>query len=421
MVESNPVTLDVVPPPPASSARAIVRNTLASVTGALAHLPEWAGVLAWSELDQRVLFRRPPPMASRDAPGAAAARIVGERDVDRIRLWFEDALGVVVSKQTLVDAVRVVAHDHAFHPVRDYLQGLAWDGVPRVGTWLEDFAGVRPASPAHARLVRAIARRWLLSCVARAVSPGCKVDAMLVIEGRQGIGKSTALARLAGPGFFSDAAIDFGSKEACQTLQGAWIFELAELDALLRRETSVVKAFLSRATDRFRAPYGRAPEDVPRSVVFAGTVNHGGYLRDTTGNRRFWVVRAEGPLDTDGLGAARDALWAEAAHLHAAGEAWHLSPDEEALLGDEQEDRLEADPWEDAIGAFLARLEGRDGFTMNDVLESALGLPAHARNPRVTLRASRILERMGFERRRRAALPRTYAYFRARAEGGALS
>jgi len=150
-------------------------------------------------------------------------------------------------------------------------------------------------------------------------------------------------------------------------------------------------------------------------------VNHGGYLRDTTGNRRYWVVRADGPLDTDGLGAARDALWAEAVALHAAGEAWHLSPDEEALLGDEHEARLEVDPWEDAIATYVAKRDGQEGFTMNDLLESALGLSAHARNPRVTFRASRILERMGFERRRRAALPRTYAYFRARAEGGAVS
>jgi putative DNA primase/helicase len=154
-------------------------------------------------------------------------------------------------------------------------------------------------------------------------------------------------------------------------------------------------------------------------------VNHGGYLRDTTGNRRFWVVRCDGPLDTDGLGEARDALWAEAAHLHASGEPWHLSTEDEARLGDEHEDRLEVDPWEDAIAAFVAasaaKGDGQGGFTMNDVLASALGLSAHASNPRVTVRASRILERQGFQRRRRSALPRAYVYVRCDAGARGLS
>ena len=260
-----------------------IRNTLASVVDALESLPAWAGVLAASELDQRVVFRRPPPFgdAERDGDGARAAseqpfltRPLRDRDVDRIRHWFETRAGAVLSKQNVIDAVRIVAYRIAFHPVRDYLQALSWDGVPRADRWLEDFASVRPTSDEHAGLVRSVARKWLVSCVARAVRPGCKVDTRLILEGRQGIGKSRALEALAGARFFSDAAIDLASKDACQTIQGVWIFELPELDALLRRETSTVKAFLSRSTDRFRVPYGREPENVPRSLDFAGTFNH---------------------------------------------------------------------------------------------------------------------------------------------------
>jgi putative DNA primase/helicase len=176
---------------------------------------------------------------------------------------------------------------------------------------------------------------------------------MLILEGMQGIGKSRALAALAGEGLHCDSALDLSSKDACQVLQGVWIYELAELDALLRRDTSTVKAFLSRAYDRYRLPYARAPETVPRSVVFCGTVNHSGYLRDTTGNRRFWIVRCEGPIDTEGLRAARDAIWAEVVHRFAQGEPWHLPERLEDRMRGEQESRLEEDPWEATLAAWV--------------------------------------------------------------------
>jgi putative DNA primase/helicase len=391
-----------------------LKNTLAGVVDALSHLPQWQGVLATSELDQRIVFQREPPFSLSGSPSSRelVGKPVRDRDIDRIRHWFEDVMGCALSKQHVIDAARIVADDHAFHPVRDYLSGLTWDGKPRVDRWLEDYGAVVPASEPHAELIRSVARRWLVACVARAMKPGSKVDTMLILEGRQGIGKSTAFATLAGVGLHCDSAIDFGSKEACQTLQGVWIFELPELDALLRHETSVIKAFLSRSVDRFRVPYGRAPENVPRSVVFCGTVNHGGYLRDRTGNRRFWVVRCEDTLNVDGLGAARDALWAEAVHLYRSGEPWHLSLEHETLMHGEHEGRLECDPWDETLEAWTSA-RGEHPFTMNELLESALGLRSSGKNPRVTARVSQLLSALGFERRKRSALPRTYYYARA--------
>jgi predicted P-loop ATPase len=169
--------------------------------------------------------------------------------------------------------------------------------------------------------------------VARAMKPGSKVDTMLILEGRQGIGKSTALATLAGEGLHCDSVIDFASKEACQTLQGVWIFELPELDALLRHETSVIKP-------------------------------------------------------------------------------WHLSPEHETLMHGEHEGRLECDPWDEILSAWT-NSRGEHPFTMTEVLESALGLRSSAQNPRVTARVSQLLSTLGFERRKRTALPRTYYYARA--------
>ena len=159
------------------------------------------------------------------------------------------------------------------------------------------------------------------------------------------------------------------------------------------------------------SPYGRAPETVPRSVVFCGTVNHGGYLRDRTGNRRFWIVRCDDKLDTAGLAEARDALWAEARTLYENGEVWHLDAAEEALMRDEHEGRLESDPWEELLGSWTTQ-RGDQPFSMNEVLESALELKAHGKNPRVTGRVSQILHNLGFERRKRSAVPRSYYYAR---------
>jgi predicted P-loop ATPase len=286
-----------------------------------------------------------------------------------------------------------------------------------VDTWLETVCAVAPTSQEHKRLTRSVARKWLVACVARAMKPGCKVDTILVLEGKQGIGKSSALAALAGDAYFSDALIDFGTKDACQIIQGVWIQELPELDAIVRGGTSQAKGFITRPVDRFRKPYGRVAESVPRSVVFCGTVNHGGYLKDPTGNRRFWMVRCEGALDVEGIRRERDQLWAEARTFYDAGEAWHLEAADEALMGDEQAQRVELDPWEEIVAGW-ARKRGDTPFGMNELLEGALGLTAQSRNPRVTKRVIPVLMALGYEKTRVGPkAERTYVY--ARAGGGA--
>jgi putative DNA primase/helicase len=394
------------PPPSAPRLAPLLKNTLAGVVEALSDLPEWTGVLAENRFEQRIVYRRAPPFADE----SSADRPLEDADFDKMRLWFEVTHRLVVSRRTLEDAVRIVASRAVFHPVREYLERLRWDRVRRIDRWLVDYAKVAPTSDAHAAMVSAVGRKWLLSCVARAMEPGCKVDTMLILEGRQGIGKSTALRVLAGDPYYCDSLLDIRGKDACQTIQGVWIYELSELDALLGRETSVVKAFLSRAVDRFRVPYGRAPQSVPRSVVFCGTTNTGGYLKDRSGNRRFWTVRCQDTLDTEGLRRIRDQLWAEARRAYDAGEPWHLAPEHEARMHEEHALRVEVDPWEDDIAAWVAKKGGP--FTMNEVLEKGLGLKAHGKNPCVTSRVSRILEAQGYERRRSSRGRRPYFYVR---------
>ena len=192
--------------------------------------------------------------------------------------------------QRLVDvpdrsAVLAVAHENRFDPVREYLEGLTWDRVPRIGKWLATYLSAEDTDYASA-----VGKRWLISCVARAILPGCKADSALIFEGNQGEGKSTAFTTLGGP-WFSDELAAIGTKDSALQLSGAWIIELSELDALTKARASTVKAFLSRRVDRFRPPYGRRVIEQPRSCVFCGTVNHSQYLEDETGGRRFWPVK----------------------------------------------------------------------------------------------------------------------------------
>jgi putative DNA primase/helicase len=170
-----------------------------------------------------------------------------------------------------------------------------------------------------------MARAWLIQAVARALNPGCKADTVLILRGRQGSGKSTSLSILGGD-WFRDTPIDLASKDRFSALQGAWIYELAELDSLRRAEAQTLKAFVSSQRDSYRPSYGRNTRDVPRTTVFAGTTNDDEFLQDATGSRRWWVIETT-TCDAQTLRQDRDQLWAEAVHAYRQGEGWHLDTD----------------------------------------------------------------------------------------------
>jgi predicted P-loop ATPase len=223
---------------------------------------------------------------------------------DRLAAEWLQRQGILVSVDVAGQAVQTAARDHPFHPVRTYLNGLQWDGVERVDRWLSTYLGADDTEYS-----RAVGSRWLISAVARIFRPGAKADCCLILEGPQGIRKSTALRTIAGE-YFTDELADLGSKDAAMQTRGVWIIELSELDNLSHAEVARIKAFMSRTTDRFRPPYGMRLVESPRQCVFAGTVNHGTYLRDETGGRRFWPVVC-GCIDIDTLARDRDQLWAE--------------------------------------------------------------------------------------------------------------
>jgi predicted P-loop ATPase len=236
----------------------------------------------------------------------------------------------------------------------------------------------------------------MISAVARIYRPGAKADCCLILEGPQGIRKSTALRTLAGE-YFTDELADLGSKDAAMQTRGVWIIELSELDSLSNSEVARIKAFMSRTTDRFRPPYGTRLMESPRQCVFAGTVNHSTYLRDETGGRRFWPV-ACGRIEIDELARDRDQLWAEAKIRFDSGATWWLDNAELVkMASDQQIERYEGDPWEEVIGRWL---ETHSNTSISEVLERCLQKPQAQWNQTDKNRAARSLRALGWERYR---------------------
>lgn len=315
------------------------------------------------------------------------------RDDDETALNVEIArmYGIQAPTSLVGEAVRHVGQQHPFHPVLAYLDALAWDGTPRIDTWL-----VERCAAEDTPLVREIGRCILLSAIARVEQPGCKVDNVLILVGPQGIGKSRALATLAGE-WFSDSAIDFASKDAYQQLPGVWIYELAELDSLRRTETSAIKAYISAQVDHYRPSYGRNVVDVPRQTIFVGSTNEAEFLRDPSGSRRFWPVEVLA-IDLVGLAADRDQLWAEARVRFEHGEPWWLSPEAEAARVVASEPFREVDAWEAPIEAWTG--ERAEPFSVAEVLGNAVSVDTGRQTKRDGMRVASILSRLGFVKRR---------------------
>lgn len=273
-----------------------------------------------------------------------------DTDAANLRLYLEPFLGKL-ARQDLFEVVDTVAESAAYHPVRDYLDDLQWDGVPRLDTLLVDYLGA-----ADTEYTRAVTRKALVAAVKRVKSPGCKYDTMLVLVGGQGRHKSTILAKLGGK-WFSDSLVTFGDKESMETIQGTWLNEIAEMQALARADINAVKQFLSKTSDYYRAAYGRNAQERPRQCVFFGTTNSRECLTDATGNRRFW------PVDIDVIGrkknvfeqldGERDQIWAEAVMRYVAGEELHLPPELDQVAMAVQEEHRSASAWEGMITDFL--------------------------------------------------------------------
>lgn len=327
------------------------------------------------------------------------------------RQWqdFDDA-GVVqhlnasgfprAAKSIVHDVIELQARKHKFHPIRTYLNGLTWDNRERLGNWLIEHAGAVIETEDQQTYVEAISRAVLIGAVARIMKPGCKLDTMLILEGPQGALKSSMLRALAvEDAWFADSLPhDLASKDASQYLAGRWIIEMPEVGQFRRSDVETVKAFLSRQADRYRPAYGRATISVPRQCILVGTTNEDAYLHDPAGNRRFWPVKTEA-IDVEWMLGNRRQLWAEAVAAYLTGERWWLSPEIEKIASAEQADRVEHDPWDDHIAAFVMEREGRF-FTTNEIM-SELAIKEGERGRPEEMRISRVLRKLGLHHTRK--------------------
>jgi predicted P-loop ATPase len=329
-----------------------------------------------------------------NTPVLAALRPVEDVDVTALQEWLQLSGLPLIGQDIVHKAVDLRAHECGFHPVRDYLDGLQWDRKPRVDTWLSTYLGVP-----NTEYTQAIGRMFLVAAVARIFKPGCQADYMLILEGPQGEFKSTA-CKILGGDWFSDHLPDIATagKDVSQHLRGKWIIEVTELNAMSRAESSQLKSFISRTTERYRRTYGRKESIEPRQCVFIGTTNKNIYLRDETGGRRYWPVKTS-TIDLDGLRQDRDQLFAEAVQLFRNGTQWWPDKAFEAKhVRPEQDERYEVDPWEDPIFDYLRGLI-RPRVLISQVAKCALGFLSDARiGTSDARRIAGILERAGWKR-----------------------
>ncbi|KIR03788.1 DNA primase, phage associated [Lachnospiraceae bacterium TWA4] len=289
------------------------------------------------------------------------------RDADTAQMKaLMDLRYVTFSTRNHDVAFTKVADDRRFHPIRNYLDGLPeWDKVPRIDTILVDYFGAEDSS-----YTRAVSRKTLVAAVARIYHPGTKFDSVLILNGSQGIGKSTFFAKLAGD-WFSDSLTltDMKDKAGAEKLQGYWILELGELAGMKKVDIESVKSFISRTDDEYRPSYGKTVESHPRQCIIVGSTNaETGFLRDITGNRRFWPVTVSGNskkkswqlTDADVL-----QLWAEAVFFYKQGEALYLEGSDAFFAIEKQTEAMETDEREGLVRQYLDTLLPEDWESMD--------------------------------------------------------
>jgi predicted P-loop ATPase len=323
-----------------------------------------------------------------------------DRDDALTANWLQHE-GIGVTVVVAATAAETAAKDASFHPIRDYLDGLKWDGNKRVAKLATVYLGA-DATPYH----EAVSQCTLIAAVARIKRPGCKADYVPILEAPQDKGKSTAIELLFTP-WFSDDLAELGTKDAAMQVRVAWGIEIAELTSMTRAEIERVKAFVTRKVDRFRPSYGRRVIEVPRQSVFIGSTNADSYLKDETGGRRFWPIQC-GVIDLKAIARDRDQLWAEAVALFNAGTPWWLTDAATiSLARHEQANRYVDDPWQAPIAEYLKDI---GDVSVQDILRHVLFLDTGKWTQGEQNRVARCLKTLGWHRYRGERPAREWRY-----------
>lgn len=352
-----------------------VKKSLTNLMLFLRHLPDFGPTIRWNQLAERAEWNDEP---------------IEDHHLIDIRLILEGQQ-YECGKDEILGAVLRHARENAYHPVRDYLRSLKWDGTLRLDTWLSACMGATDS-----QFARIVGRKTLIAAVARAFEPGCKVDTVLVLEGPQGIKKSTAIATLFGENWTAESVNLFDQhNKMVMSMMGAWVVELAEFIAIAKRDQNTVKGMLSMRTDRVVLPYAKLLSEHPRQCVFFGTINpgEGGYLTDVTGNRRYWPVEVT-KADIDLIISRRDQLWAEAYRAFLADEQWWLTEAEEELARGQVSEREKTDIWDEILDEKLVG-KGIYSTTVSAALQT-IGVPNERMDAKAEERCAASLRRLGY-------------------------
>jgi len=295
--------------------------------------------------------------------------------------------------------VEAFARRQSYHPIREYLKKCMdkWDGIERVKYLFGTYFGA-DQPPEY---LEAVSTEFMVGAVARVQQPGCKVDTIPVVDGPQGVGKSTGFRVLFDP-WFTDNIGDIRNKDASTTIKDFWCVEFAELRQFRAADVTEIKDFLTRQVDTYRPAYGRRAVKVPRQCVFVATTNTRDWQKDETGARRYWPITTLGTIDTAKLAADKDQLWGEAMYLYSHGARWYGTVPLD-ILAEEHESRREVDAIEPAVEQYLIT-HAKDGVTVGELLKAVLGLDRAAWTRADQMRVSKILTHLGW-RRRNSRLP----------------
>lgn len=340
----------------------------------------------------QIEFRKPAPWHNQINP------ISYWRDEDgpMMKLWLEKTLGFYVPTTKITETLQAIAHLYEHHPVKYYLENLKWDEQARLDTWLEMYCG----APDNI-YVRQVGAKSLISAVARIMTPGVQNDSILVLEGEQGIGKSS-LCRILGGAWSAEIIIDpKNAKETVGDMQGAWIIEAAEMEFVKKADVQSMKAFMTRGTDKVRLPYDRFAKILPRNCVFIGTINPSAdnkYLHDATGNRRFWPIAIK-DVNMELLKQDRDQLFAEAYYRFKQGERHYITDVRvKKIAQEETAKRTSGEAWQDIIENWINTTSLKTNkIKMVDIAVDVLGLSAQLYNRHSQSRISQALKNLGYE------------------------
>jgi predicted P-loop ATPase len=369
--------------------------------------PELSSCFGFNEMRGEVELIEELPSV-RGASGASAGKLprpVIDADVTQVVEWMQRQCHMKRIGLDLVhQAIDRRGREYRFHPLRDWLDGLIWDHQPRIGNLFHTYFGAE-----NNPYAQKISKMFPVSMIARVYRPGCQADYAPILVGPQGLEKSKILATLAGEEYFGDHLPDIHTKDASQYLRGKWLVELPELAALNKGDVESWKAFITRREEKYRPSYGRKDVVEPRQCVFAGTTNEREFLRDTTGNRRFWPIGTP-QLDIEALKRDREMIWAEAVRLFKNHEPWWPNRDfEQEHMVPEQEARVVADPWLQPIETWLSGSDrDRTTPTSFEIAKEALDIPIGQIHSGHTRRIAAIMRSLSWEQGKRVSNTRPW-------------